>query len=72
MPEDMVRADNNEPYWLAKQRTFGDNIIACYASNNVDVTTAALDRVERGAMLKASANLYSDSTGNTLQAAWKN
>jgi len=49
----MVRADNNERYWLAEQRTFGDNIIACYTSNNVDVTTAALDRVERGADVKS-------------------
>jgi hypothetical protein len=48
-----VRADNNEPYWIGKQRTFGDNLIVCYTSANIDVTTAALDRIKSGADVKS-------------------
>ena len=32
------------PMWLAKQRSFSPNLIACYTSSNIYVTTAALDR----------------------------
>ena len=31
---------------LAKQRVFSDNLIVCYTSSNIYVTTSALDRVE--------------------------